>query len=99
MPYELPCDVVEDAPVVVEDVSESGSERSWQVGNASIDNDPCSVDVPDSELVRVAFWLDLEGWVGVTVEEPAYLAPCDGTVRITPRKLVPGALKGIGHGR
>jgi hypothetical protein len=97
--YELPCDVVEDASIVVEDVSESGGERSREVGNASIDNQPRLVDVPDTQEVRISFWLDLEGWVGVTVEEPAYLAPCDSAVRITPRKLVPSALEGITHAR
>jgi hypothetical protein len=95
--YKLPGDVVESASIVMQDVSEPGRERGRKIRNAPIDHDGPPIDISSLERIKVAFWLDLEGWMGVTVEEPAYLAPCDSPVYVAPRKLVSGALKGIGH--
>lgn len=96
--YQLPGNVVEDGAVVVKDVSEPCRERGREFGNTLVDHEPSAIDVSDCEPL-VAFWLDLEGWVWVTVEEPAYLAPRDGAMCIAPSKLDLRAAEGELHAR
>jgi hypothetical protein len=97
--HKLPGDVVKRTAVVVDRVAEPGGEGVGQVGRRAGNDDSARVYGPD--LVGeffVAFWLDLVGRVGVTVEEPFGLALGGSFVEVCPPELRPSTFEGIGHG-
>ncbi|HLG07545.1 MAG TPA: hypothetical protein VI409_02615 [Gaiellaceae bacterium] len=97
--YELPRNMIERASVVVNGVSEPGGERKGKLRRRGVNDDTACDDGTDPLMGKalIAFWLDTEGWVGVTVEEPDRLSPGGCFVEVRPRKLDASALKGIAH--
>lgn len=98
--YELPRDVVENTPVVVDRVPESGGERVRQIRQTAREDDPAMIHGVDSAgWFLVAFWLDTEGWSGVTVEEPACLSPSNSFVEARSPQLDLGTSERFGKRR
>jgi hypothetical protein len=91
--YELPSDVVEDAPVVVDRVAEAGRKECWKLGWIAGEDESAAVDCSDG-IALVSYWLDTEGWSWVTAEEPACLAVRGSFVEVCPLELRFGAAKG-----
>jgi len=96
--YKLPCDVIENAPVVVDRVSESSGERVRQIGQTALEDDPAAINgVDNTGGFLVAFWLDTEGWSGVTLEEPDCLSPGNSFVEVRPSQLDLSASERLGE--
>lgn len=73
MTYELPGKVVKDASVVVNSVPEPSGELLREIRPALPNDDLATKDGADLGVGRLAFWIDTEGWLGVSVEEPTRL--------------------------
>lgn len=97
MTYELPGNVVEDAAVIVNGVSESGGELRRQRRPTLLDDRLDGEQGADPEVTVVTFWLKADGWVSVFAKEAACLSPGDASVEVRPLKLDPRAIQGISH--
>lgn len=99
MSYKLPRNVVKGAPVVVDRIPETSGERRGKIRGRAVHDDAKAEgrSGPSVGEAFVSFWLDTEGWAGVTAEEPARLAPGRGFVEIASRQFRPGTCEGVSH--
>jgi hypothetical protein len=89
--YELPGNVVKDASVVVNSVPEPSGELPGEIRPALPNDDLATKDGADLEVGRLAVWIDPEGWLGASVEEPIRLTAGGARVQVGPLKLYPSA--------
>lgn len=97
MTYELPGKVVKDASVVVNSVPEPSGELLREIRPALPNDDLATKDGADLGVGRLAFWIDTEGWLGVSVEEPTRLTAGGTRVQVRPLKFDPSAAECIAH--
>jgi hypothetical protein len=93
--YELPGNVVKDASVVVNSVPEPSGELPREIRPALPNDDLATKDGADLGVGRLAFWIDTEGWLGVSVEEPTRLTAGGTRVQVRPLKFDPSAAECI----
>jgi hypothetical protein len=97
--YQPPRHVVEGGPVVVDRIAEPCGEGVREIGPSSDHHELDFENGTDLKVALLAVWLDVEDWIGLTVEEPLRLAPgCTG-MEVRPLKFDPRALEGISHAR
>jgi hypothetical protein len=84
--------VVKDAAIVVDGIAESSGEGVGQVGQARVHLDEAGELCADLKA-RVSFYFNLEGWVGMALEETSGFALCGAGVEVRPPQLDLGASK------
>jgi hypothetical protein len=97
--YELPGNVVKDASVVVNSVPEPSGELPREIRPALPNDDLATKDGADLEVGRLAVWIDPEGRLGASVEEPMRLTAGGARVQVRPLKLYPSAAECIAQRR
>lgn len=94
---ELPSNVVKYAPVVVDGVSESRSERAGQVRVAPLHDQLKDELISDPYRAGLSVWFTTDGWLGMGLEEPEHFTLRCCHMEVRPLEFDSGAAEGIAH--
>jgi len=92
---ELPGDMVEHAPIVVDRVAKTGGVGLRETRHSPVHDDPKGEGRSDWERVSLEVSFQTNGGLGFTLIEPTSFAICDVGMEVRPLQLDFRALEGI----